>query len=133
MQNQVCKTKVTESTLQNQCYWIKHAKTYLQSQVCKVEYATSYLQSLEVLKSKVQTQICEIKLAKSIRKETGLKNLCLSGGVALNCVANGKLVKEKIFDAIWVQPASGDAGSSLGAALVSWHEGMQKIRLIEAY
>ena len=48
--------------------------------------------------------------------------MCLAGGVALNCVANGKLLKEKIFDDIWIQPASGDAGSSLGAAMVCWHE-----------
>ena len=54
-----------------------------------------------------------LKLAKSIRSETGEKNLCLAGGVALNCVANGILVKEKIFDNIWIQPAAGDAGGSL--------------------
>src|SRR6056300_152263 len=58
-----------------------------------------------------------IKLAKSIKKETGLDNLCLAGGVALNCVANGKLHAAKIFKDIWVQPASGDAGGALGAAL----------------
>ena len=63
-----------------------------------------------------------LRLAKSIKKETGLKNLCLSGGVALNCVANGKLLKEKIFEEIWVQPASGDAGSSLGAALLAEYQ-----------
>ena len=51
-----------------------------------------------------------IKLAKSIRKDYGIKNLCLAGGVALNCVANGKILKEKIFDNIWIQPAAGDAG-----------------------
>jgi carbamoyltransferase len=58
-----------------------------------------------------------LKLARGIKKNTGLKNLCLSGGVALNCVANGKLLKENIFDNLWIQPASGDAGGSLGAAL----------------
>jgi len=62
-----------------------------------------------------------IKLAKSIREEYGIKNLCLAGGVALNCVANGKILKEKIFDNIWIQPAAGDAGGSLGAALALWH------------
>ena len=62
-----------------------------------------------------------INLAKSIRKEYGIKNLCLAGGVALNCVANGKILKEKIFDNIWIQPAAGDAGGSLGAALALWH------------
>ena len=70
----------------------------------------------------VVTEEVVIKLARSLQKETGTKNLCLSGGVALNCVANGKLLKEKIFDNIWIQPASGDAGSSLGAALLAWHE-----------
>ncbi len=62
-----------------------------------------------------------IKIAKNISKETGKKNLCLAGGVALNCVANGVLEKEKLFDKIWVQPASGDAGGALGAALATWH------------
>jgi len=62
-----------------------------------------------------------IKLAKSIREEYDIKNLCLAGGVALNCVANGKILKEKIFENIWIQPAAGDAGGSLGAALALWH------------
>ena len=62
-----------------------------------------------------------IKLAKSLKEEFKIPNLCLAGGVALNCVANGKLLKEKIFDKIWVQPAAGDAGGSLGAALALWH------------
>tara|TARA_B100000902_G_scaffold354152_1_gene366108 strand:- start:3847 stop:5682 length:1836 start_codon:yes stop_codon:yes gene_type:complete len=67
------------------------------------------------------TEDIMIKLAKSIRKEYDIKNLCLAGGVALNCVANGKILKEKIFDNIWIQPAAGDAGGSLGAALALWH------------
>jgi carbamoyltransferase len=62
-----------------------------------------------------------IKMAKSIVKETGEKNLCLAGGVALNCVANGILLREKIFDNIWIQPAAGDAGGALGAALSVWY------------
>ena len=62
-----------------------------------------------------------IKLAKGIAEETGEKNLCLAGGVALNCVANGILLREGIFDNIWVQPAAGDAGGALGAALAAWH------------
>ena len=62
-----------------------------------------------------------IKLVKGIRNEYGIKNLCLAGGVALNCVANGKILKEKFFDNIWIQPAAGDAGGSLGAALALWH------------
>ena len=67
------------------------------------------------------TEEIMINLAKSIRNEYGVRNLCLAGGVALNCVANGKILKEKIFDKIWIQPAAGDAGGSLGAALALWH------------
>jgi carbamoyltransferase len=67
------------------------------------------------------TEDIMIKLTKSIREEYKIKNLCLAGGVALNCVANGKILKEKIFDNIWIQPAAGDAGGSLGAALALWH------------
>ena len=63
-----------------------------------------------------------ILLAQSIKNETGEKNLCLSGGVALNCVANGKLLKTKIFENIWIQPASGDAGNAIGAGLAVWHK-----------
>ncbi|MDB9811452.1 carbamoyltransferase [Candidatus Pelagibacter sp.] len=67
------------------------------------------------------TEDIMVKLVKSLRKEFKISNLCLAGGVALNCVANGKILKEKIFDKIWVQPASGDAGGSLGAALALWY------------
>ena len=74
------------------------------------------------------TEEIVIKLAKSLYKETGIKNLCLAGGVALNCVANGKLLKANIFDDIWIQPASGDAGSALGAALLTWHDYQNKER-----
>ena len=62
-----------------------------------------------------------LNIAISLRKEFNISNLCLAGGVALNCVANGKILKEKIFDNIWIQPAAGDAGGSLGAALAFWH------------
>ena len=67
------------------------------------------------------TEDIMIKLAKSLKEEFNIPNLCLAGGVALNCVANGKILKEKIFDNIWIQPAAGDAGGSLGAALALWH------------
>lgn len=67
------------------------------------------------------TEEVVIKLAKGIRKSTGMKHLCLAGGVALNCVANGKLLRENIFDNVWVQPASGDAGGAIGAALGAYH------------
>jgi len=70
-----------------------------------------------------------LKLVKNIKEETKIKNLCLAGGVALNCVANGKIVKNKIFENIWIQPASGDAGGSLGAAMAFWHQELSKPRL----
>ncbi|MFZ0826684.1 MAG: carbamoyltransferase [Verrucomicrobiia bacterium] len=60
-------------------------------------------------------------LARHAREVTGQKNLCLAGGVALNCVANGLILKEKIFERLWIQPAAGDAGGALGAALAAWH------------
>ena len=67
------------------------------------------------------TEDVVIKLAKGIKKATGLSNLCLAGGVALNCVANGKLLRENVFDKIWIQPASGDAGGAVGAALAAYY------------
>ena len=67
------------------------------------------------------TQDILIQIAKDIAKDTGERNLCLAGGVALNCVANGILLKEKIFDNIWIQPAAGDAGGALGAAMSAWY------------
>jgi len=76
------------------------------------------------------TEDIMIKLAYSLRKEYGIRNLCLAGGVALNCVANGKILKEKIFDNIWVQPAAGDAGGSLGSALALWHIEQNNPRVI---
>ena len=76
------------------------------------------------------TEEIMIKLTRSIRKEYNIKNLCLAGGVALNCVANGKILKEKIFENIWIQPAAGDAGGSLGAALAFWHIEQKKERIV---
>jgi carbamoyltransferase len=69
----------------------------------------------------VVTEEVVIKLARAAFQETGLKNLCLAGGVALNCVANGKLLRDRIFENLWIQPASGDAGGALGAALGAYH------------
>ncbi len=86
----------------------------------KNEKITQFHMDIAASIQKVTEEIM-IKLSKSIRKEYGIKNLCLAGGVALNCVANGKILKEKIFDNIWIQPAAGDAGGSLGAALALWH------------
>jgi carbamoyltransferase len=67
------------------------------------------------------TEQVVLGLAGALRKLTGARNLCMAGGVALNCVANGKLVKEKIFENIWIQPAAGDAGGAVGAALAGYH------------
>jgi carbamoyltransferase len=75
------------------------------------------------LAASVQIVVEEVvlKLAKGVAKTTGETNLCLAGGVALNCVANGKLLREKAFDRLWIQPAAGDAGGALGAALGAYH------------
>lgn len=78
------------------------------------------------------TEEVVIKLAKGIRKSTGQKNLCLAGGVALNCVANGKLLRENVFENIWVQPASGDAGGAIGAALGAYHLMLNQPRTVKA-
>jgi carbamoyltransferase len=69
----------------------------------------------------VITEEVVLKLAHSISRDTGERNLCLAGGVALNCVANGKLLRKKYYDRLWLQPAAGDAGGALGAALVAHH------------
>ena len=67
------------------------------------------------------TEDIMLRMARHIAAETGEHNLCLAGGVALNCVANGKLLRERCFDRLWIQPAAGDAGGALGAALAVWH------------
>jgi carbamoyltransferase len=74
------------------------------------------------------TDIIVLKMAKHIQRETGEKNLVMAGGVALNCVANGKLLRSKIFENIWIQPASGDAGGALGAALFTWYQVLENER-----
>ena len=82
------------------------------------------------LASSVQavTEEVMLKLARSAAAETGLKNLCLAGGVALNCVANGKLLRDGCFENIWIQPAAGDAGGALGVALSAYHGFLGKPR-----
>ena len=97
----------------------------------KIEKLSQFHMDIAASIQKVTEEIM-IKLAKSIRNEYGIKNLCLAGGVALNCVANGKIIKEKIFDKIWIQPAAGDAGGSLGAALALWHIEQGNERLVNA-
>jgi carbamoyltransferase len=88
-------------------------------------------QDMDIARSiQVITEEIVVKLAKTIRQELNVENLCLAGGVALNCVANGKIAQEKIFNNIWIQPAAGDAGGALGAALSVWHEYLKNPRII---
>ncbi len=79
------------------------------------------------------TEEIVLRLGKTLRKETGRKNLCLAGGVALNCVANGKLIKAGVFDNVWIQPAAGDAGGAVGAALAVWHQHHGKERSVNTH
>ena len=76
------------------------------------------------------TEEVVLRLAKTVRKETDCKFLCLAGGVALNCVSNGELLRAGVFDDIWVQPAAGDAGGALGAALATWYDRHQGERRV---
>ena len=77
------------------------------------------------------TEEVMLRMARHVKKETEEKHLCLAGGVALNCVANGKILREKIFDNIWIQPAAGDAGGALGAALFVWHQVLDNDRTLK--
>jgi carbamoyltransferase len=79
------------------------------------------------------TEEIVVRLARSVKKDTGAKNICLAGGVALNCVANGKLLRENIFDGIWVQPAAGDAGGAVGAAYAAYHGFMGQPRKLNGH
>ncbi len=79
------------------------------------------------------TEEIVLRLGRSVRKETGARNICLAGGVALNCVANGKLLRENIFDNIWVQPAAGDAGGAVGAAYAAYHGFMGQPRKLNGH
>ncbi len=82
---------------------------------------------MDIAKSiQVVTEKIVLRLAKTLRKETGVENLCMAGGVALNCVANGRLLKESVFKNVWVQPAAGDAGGALGAAYIAWFQYLNK-------
>ncbi len=74
------------------------------------------------------TEEVVLRLGKTVKKELGVNYLCLAGGVALNCVSNGELLRSGVFDDIWIQPAAGDAGGALGAALSVWHEYLDKPR-----
>lgn len=76
------------------------------------------------------TEEVVLRIARHARKTYGIPNLCLAGGVALNCVANGKVLREQIFDRLWIQPAAGDAGGSVGAAYVAYHQSLKQPRTV---
>jgi carbamoyltransferase len=80
----------------------------------------------------VITEEVMLKMARYVHRETGMKHLCLAGGVALNCVANGRVLKEVPFEEIWIQPAAGDAGGALGIALAIWHRYLAKPRVVSS-
>ena len=81
----------------------------------------------------VVTEEVVLRLARTVHEETGEKNLCLAGGVALNCVSNGRVQREGPFENIWIQPAAGDAGGALGAAAVAWFEGQDAPRQVNGH
>jgi carbamoyltransferase len=76
------------------------------------------------------TEEVMLRLSRTLRQETGLDHLCLAGGVALNCVGNGRVLREGPFKGIWIQPAAGDAGGALGAALGAWYQKTQSPRTV---
>lgn len=77
------------------------------------------------------TEEIMLRMSRHVRKLTGMKNLCLAGGVALNCVGNGKVLREKIFEKLWIQPAAGDAGGALGVAMCIWHQMLDNKRQVK--
>jgi len=77
------------------------------------------------------TEEIVLRMARHVRRETGMRKLVLAGGVALNCVANGKILAQRIFDDLWIQPAAGDAGGALGAALLVWHQLLGRPRVVD--
>src|SRR5207249_9469429 len=79
------------------------------------------------------TEEIVLRLTRSLAAETGAKNLCLAGGVALNCVANGKVLRDGHFEGIWIQPAAGDAGGALGAALAAYYLHSEKPRAVNGH
>ncbi len=95
----------------------------------KKDFLTQFHMDIASSIQKVTEEIV-IKITRAISKEYNIKNLCLAGGVALNCVANGKILKNKIFENIWIQPAAGDAGGALGAALAFWYKELKQERII---
>src|SRR4029079_156573 len=79
------------------------------------------------------TEEVMLRIARSLQKETGTENLCLAGGVALNCVGNGRVLREGPFKRMWIQPAAGDAGGAIGAALSGWYRFMDQPRTLNGH
>src|SRR5438477_10936980 len=77
------------------------------------------------------TEEVMLKMVRHVHQETNMKRLCMAGGVALNCVANGRIMREGPFEDIWIQPAAGDAGGALGVALFIWHQLLDQPRSVE--
>ncbi len=95
----------------------------------KIEKVKQFHMDIAASIQKVTEEII-LKISKSLKEEYKIPNLCLAGGVALNCVANGKILEEKIFENIWIQPAAGDAGGSLGGALALWYLELKNKRVV---
>lgn len=79
----------------------------------------------------VVTEELMLGFSRYVREKSGMEYLCLAGGVALNCVANGKILQSGLFEDIWIQPAAGDAGGAIGAALSAWHQYLDKPRAVD--
>ena len=91
---------------------------------------TQFYKDIAASIQKVAEEII-LRCANNIHKITGQKNLCMAGGVALNCVANGRILKETPFENLWVQPASNDSGGALGVAYYIWHQLLEKDRVVD--
>ena len=78
------------------------------------------------------TEEVMLRLARTLHRDTGLPNLCMAGGVALNCVGNGRVLREGPFSGLWIQPAAGDAGGAIGAAMTAWHQWAEQPRVVQA-
>src|SRR3989442_14802114 len=96
-------------------------------------YTTLFRSQREMNLARSIQVVCEevlLRMARTVHRETGMPNLCLAGGVALNCVANGRLLREGPFQQLWIQPAAGDAGGALGVAQLIWHRYCRQPRAV---